>query len=246
MRSAGACTLRGWVGRPSELMYYDLHIHSALSPCAEDEMTPGNVCAMARLKGLELIAVTDHNSAGNLRAFERASRERGLMLLPGIEICTSEEVHLLAYFPRVEQAERMGAWCKEQLKGQKNRPDYFGPQLLMDHQDQVTGEEEALLIGALAADLSQVCRRVEAGGGVTVPAHVHRSFGLITVLGFFPPEAGFKAAEVQPGEGLPPGLMALYSSDAHQLGAIAEREHSLPVLPRSADAVIAFLREGIP
>ncbi|MDD4081738.1 MAG: PHP domain-containing protein [Eubacteriales bacterium] len=227
-------------------MYYDLHIHSALSPCAGDEMTPGNVCAMAALKDLGIIAVTDHNSAGNLRAFSKVCRAKGILLLPGIEVCTSEEVHVLAYFPTVSQAERMGDWCRQQLMGQKNKPDFFGRQRLLDWEDRVTGEEDALLIGALAADLNQVCGIVRALDGVPVPAHVYRSYGLMKVLGFFPPEAGFRAAEAGRDERLPEGMTALCSSDAHELGAIAEPEQKLPLKTRSAQSVLALLRDGIP
>ena len=168
------------------MLYYDLHIHSALSPCAEEDMTPCNICAMAALKGLDLIAVTDHNSGGNLRAVAQADGERELLFLPGIEVCTAEEVHILTYFPTVDAAEAMGAWCKAQLLGQRNKPQFFGAQRLMNSRDEVLGEEEALLIGALAADLGQVCSQARSLGGVPVPAHVFRSYGLMTVLGFFP------------------------------------------------------------
>lgn len=246
MTSVGACMVRGLPGHRNEQMYYDLHIHSALSPCAKDEMTPGNICNMAALKGLGLISVTDHNSTGNLRAFERVCGEKGILFLPGIEICTSEEVHVLAYFPTVLQAERMGVWCRQMLCGQKNRPEYFGHQCLFDCEDRVTGEEDMLLIGSLMADLSQVCRMVRHLEGVPVPAHVYRSYGLMNVLGFFPTEVRFGAAETLPGEHLPAGLVSLHSSDAHELGAVAEPANWLSTANRSINTVISLLREGIP
>ena len=246
MTSVGACMVRGLPGHRNEQMYYDLHIHSALSPCAKDEMTPGNICNMAALKGLGLISVTDHNSTGNLRAFERVCGEKGILFLPGIEICTSEEVHVLAYFPTVLQAERMGDWCRQMLCGQKNRPEYFGRQRLLDSEDRVTGEEDALLIGALMADINQVCLMVSHLEGVTVPAHVYRSYGIMKVLGFFPPEVPFGAAETMPGERLPEGLLSLHSSDAHELGDIAEPVNLLSVTSLSTKTVISLLREGIP
>jgi len=230
-----------WRRPRAEVLFYVLHIHSALSPCAEDEMTPHNVCAMAALKGLDLIALTDHNAAGNLRSFEEAALARGLMFLPGIEVTTAEEVHILTYFPTVDAAEAMGAWCREQLMGQRNKPEFFGTQRLFGSRDEPRGEEEALLIGALAADLGQVCKKARGLGGVPVPAHVFRSFGLMTVLGFFPAESGFLTAETKPGEQLPAGMVALHSSDAHTLGAIAEREHALPVSARTNQAVLGFL-----
>lgn len=226
------------------MLYYDLHIHSCLSPCADEDMTPCNVCAMAALKGLDLIALTDHNTGGNLPAFEQAAREQGLVFLPGIEVCTAEEVHILTYFAQVDAACAMGAWCKEQLMGQKNKPQFFGSQRLMTSRDEPLGEEDALLIGALAADLEEVCRKARSLGGVPVPAHVFRSFGLMTVLGFFPPDAGFKAAEAKPGETLPTGILPLHSSDAHTLGDIAEREQALPLTIRTPQAALDFIRTG--
>lgn len=205
---------------------------------------PCNVCAMAALKGLDLIALTDHNTGGNLKAFSEAAREQGLIFLPGIEVCTSEEVHILTYFAQVDAAEAMGAWCKEQLLGQKNNPQFFGTQRLLTSRDEPVGEEDALLIGALAADLGEVCHKARSLGGVPVPAHVFRSFGLLTVLGFFPPDAGFKTAEAKPGETLPEGIFTLHSSDAHTLGAIAEREQALPVATRTPQAVLDFIKAG--
>ena len=226
-------------------LHYDLHIHSCLSPCASDEMTPGDICAMARLKGLDVIAVTDHNTAGNLPAVAACAAREGLLLLPGLEVCTREEVHVLCYFPTVQTAVEMGAWCRQRLPAMKNRPDFFGRQLLMDAQDRVTGEEDALLIGALSAGLSEVCAQVRALLGVPVPAHINRgSNGILTALGFLPAEERFTALEVDDTLPCPmdlSGWRVLRSSDAHQLGDIAERGREMEVAGRRAEAVLAWL-----
>lgn len=226
------------------MLYYDLHLHSCLSPCADKDMTPNNICAMARLKGLDLIALTDHNTSGNLWAFEQTAKENGLLFLPGLEVCTAEEVHLLAYFPSVEQAGRMGDWCLKHLPPEKNRPEFFGRQVLMDAMDQEVGEEDALLIGALSQDLESVILQVRSLGGVTVPAHIHRSFGLLTVLGFLPGDPDFPTVEIKPGETLPEGRRGITSSDAHRLGDIAERLNTLPVAEKSVTAVLSWLAGG--
>lgn len=212
-------------------LHYDLHIHSCLSPCASEDMTPNNICGMAHIKGLELIAVTDHNSALNLRALAEAARRFQLLFLPGIELCTREDVHLLGYFPSVEAAEEMGARIRPLLPAMKNRPDFFGRQLLMDEADRVTGEEDALLIGALNLGFSEAVALVRALGGAPVPAHIHRGNGLIEMLGFIPPGDQLKAAEVKPGDPVPEGYAILHSSDAHQLQDISERGNTLPCLP---------------
>lgn len=221
--------------------FYDFHIHSCLSPCADDDMEPGNVCAMAALKGLQAIAITDHNTARNLRAFSVAAQRQGLLLLPGMELCTREEVHLLAYFPHVDAAEAVGALCRPLLGDFKNRPDFYGHQRVVDADGQQLAEEDALLIGALDIDLNNLCDLVRAHGGVPVPAHIVRGNGLVTMLGFVPPGAGFRTLEAPLGAMDATGYRVLHSSDAHNLGDIAEPEHTLPCEMTVPD-ILAWMR----
>lgn len=208
-------------------LYYDLHIHSCLSPCAAEDMTPGNICGMAHIKGLQAIAVTDHNSARNLRACCEAARRFDLLFLPGIELCTREEVHLLSYFPTLEAAEEMGQRCLELLPPMKNRPDFFGAQIVMNAQDEEIAREDALLIGALSIGFSEACSLVRSLGGVPVPAHIHRMNGAIQMLGFLPPQDAITAVEVKEGDFVPEGYRVLRSSDAHQLSDISEPLYTL-------------------
>ena len=221
--------------------FYDFHIHSCLSPCADDDMEPGNVCAMAALKGLQAIAITDHNTARNLRDFSVAAQRQGLVLLPGMELCTREEVHLLAYFPHVDAAEAVGALCRPLLGDFKNRPDFYGHQRVVDADGQQLAEEDALLIGALDIDLNNLCDLVRAHGGVPVPAHIVRGNGLVTMLGFVPPDAGFRTLEAPLGAMDATGYRVLHSSDAHNLGDIAEPEHTLPCEMTVPD-ILAWMR----
>lgn len=204
-------------------LYYDLHIHSCLSPCAEEEMTPGNICGMAHLKGLDVIAITDHNSALNLRAAKKMAQAFGVLLIPGMEICTREEVHVLAYFETVEAAEEMGALCRAHLPPMKNRPDFFGRQLMMDEEDEVKGEEDALLIAATDLSFSDVCKAVRALRGVPVPAHIYRGNGLVKMLGFIPGEDRISSIELNESDHAPAGYRCLYSSDAHRLDMMHEK-----------------------
>lgn len=202
-------------------------------------MSPANLCAMARLKGLDMIALTDHNTGGNLESAAEAARRNGLLFIPGMELCTREEVHLLAYFPDVASALAMDAAIKPLLPRAKNRPDTFGRQILMDSSDQMLGELDALLIGALDADLGTLYDLVRSHGGAAVPAHIYRGYGLIRVLGFMPETPRFHAVELLPGQKVPEGCLALYSSDAHSLGMIHERLHTLPC--HDAASLIAAL-----
>ena len=107
-------------------MFVDLHIHSCLSPCADDDMTPANICGMAHLKGLDAIAVTDHNTGRNLPYVKEAADYYGLILLPGMEITTKEEVHLLGYFRDVETAVAVGEIFSSHLPPMKNKPVNLG------------------------------------------------------------------------------------------------------------------------
>ena len=207
-------------------MFVDLHIHSCLSPCADDDMTPANICGMAHLKGLDAIAVTDHNTARNLPYVKEAADYYGLILLPGMEITTKEEVHLLGYFRDVETAVEVGEIFSSHLPPMKNKPDFFGNQFVMNTDDEVQAVEERLLIGATDPDLAECTQIIREHGGAAVPAHINRGHGLLVNLGLFPEEPDFPVVEVRPelpvNEKLISGKRRLWSSDAHHLGDILE------------------------
>lgn len=223
--------------------YYDFHIHSALSPCADEDMTPNNIVNMARLKGLSMIAVTDHNSCGNLRAVMQVAADDPLVL-PGIEIETAEEVHILGYFPSIRQAEAMEKRIKEHLPFIPNRPEIFGRQLYMDADDTVTGEEEGLLVTATTLGVPDVFSMVQDLGGVAVPAHIDRgSYSILSNLGFLPPELAIRTVEITAKnrarlEERYKNLTILTSSDAHYLGDIAEMEQYIDTSTKTTHEIL--------
>ena len=133
--------------------FYDLHLHSCLSPCAEDDMTPANIAGMGSLCGLQLMALTDHNSCGNCRAFLQACRQYGIVGVPGMELTTAEEIHLVCLFPDLEQAEAFDRAVQTKRFPIRNKPAVFGNQYYMDAEDKVLGEEPNLLIPATRLDL---------------------------------------------------------------------------------------------
>ncbi len=228
-------------------MFVDLHIHSCLSPCADDDMTPANICGMAHLKGLDAIAVTDHNSARNLPYVKEAADYYGLLLLPGMEITTREEVHLLGYFPTVAAAVAAGEIFSSHLPPIPNRPEFFGRQLVMDTDDQIVAEETRMLIGATDLDLTECTEIIRSRGGVAVPAHINRgSNGLLVNLGMMPAEPEFPVVEVSPGLPVDAGAVAgravLHSSDAHQLGNILEAVFDFPTGRFSLGGLFDVLR----
>ena len=226
----------------------DLHIHSCLSPCADGEMTPNNIVNMAYIKKLDVIAVTDHNSAKNLPAVAGAARKRGLVLLPGLEVQSREEVHLLCYFETLEAALAFGDAIYAHLPDVANRTDIFGEQLVMDANDTVTGAEPRLLIQSLRLSIDEVCALTEDFGGLVVPAHVNREANSILYnLGFIPPGLGFPALEVCAAAPAPAVDLSKYrvihSSDAHMLGAILEPKQVIEAPARSARGMLQALKK---
>ena len=228
-------------------LFADLHIHSCLSPCGDNEMTPGNILGMAVVKGLDAVAISDHNAARNLPAAQKIADAYGLLLIPAMEITTKEEVHMLGYFPDVPTAVEFGKMIKEHLPAKKNKPSLFGDQLVMDEDDQVIDTEDALLIGATDLPLEMCAEKVRAVGGVPVPAHINRgSNGLLVNLGFMPTAPDFTTVEVWrklpcPFEPLE-NKHVLHSSDAHYLGDIQEPEFTLHLPEKSVAALLSWMR----
>lgn len=227
-------------------MFVDLHIHSCLSPCGDADMTPGNILGMAALKGLDAVAIADHNSALNLPAAQEIAGAYGVLLVPAMEITTREEVHLLGYFPDVRSAVACGEMLRAHLPKRKNKPALFGEQLILDADDRVIGAEEALLIGATDLSLTECAHLVRGYGGVPVPAHINRGAnGLLMNLGFMPETPAFSAVEVWRALPCAPepleGRHILHSSDAHYLGDILERKFALHPPERSVRGLLHWM-----
>ena len=223
-------------------IFCDLHIHSCLSPCGDMLMTPNNIVGMAFIKQLDAIAVCDHNTAENLPAVKEVADMMGVVLLPGMELTTREEAHMLAYFPDVDSAVRFGRLVHEQLPPIPNRPEFFGRQVIMDAQDEEVGEESTLLISALDWSFEECERQIHLHGGLCVPAHINRgSNGVLNALGFLPGDAKYDALEISDAVAMPPidikGQRTLRSSDAHYLENILEPTFQLEVREKSAQGI---------
>ncbi len=215
-------------------MYYDLHIHSALSPCGDADMTPNNIVNMALLKGLDVIAVADHNTCQNVKSVMRAAEDK-LLVIPAMEIETSEEVHMLTLFPELSAAEEMERILIEKSNYLKNRAEIFGNQYLMNEYDEIIGEEERLLVTATGLDIYEVVNTVQKMGGVAIPAHIDRtSYSILSNLGFIPPDLKISAVEITPKnreklQDKYADFMVISNSDAHYLGDISERNFTLDI-----------------
>ncbi len=229
----------------------DLHIHSALSPCADKDMTPNNIVNMAILKGLDAIAVTDHNTSGNLGALGRCAQKSGLILIPAIEVETAEEIHIVCLFPDIQAANEFDNIVKQALPDIKNRPDIFGRQLIMDENDNIIGEEHRMLLAASGLTIDDVIMLVRKLNGAPIPAHIDRpSYSILSNLGILPQELDIKYLEISRDcDGLlfrstRPELDRYHlikSSDAHHLGDILERTNFLELDVLNAEEIIKKL-----
>lgn len=222
--------------------YCDLHIHSCLSPCADDDMTPWNLVGMARVKGLDVIALSDHNTALNTPEAVAAGEAYGVQVIPGMEITSREEVHILGYFSSVQDALAAGDTVYAHLPQVQNQPALFGNQIIIGPDDAPSGTLGKLLINATNLSVAEVCALVRSFGGVPVPAHINRGAnGMIGALGLMPFLPEYPVVEVYPGVACPAyatkGRFVLHSSDAHRLEDLQERTFSLDVQPTAEDVV---------
>jgi predicted metal-dependent phosphoesterase TrpH len=174
----------------------DLHVHTCLSPCGDLQMSPRKITEQVRKQGVALVAICDHNSAENVPAVIKAAEETEIVVLPGMEICTSEEIHLLAIFDNMDSVEQMQALVYRNLDG-RNDPDIFGMQVIANELDEVIGFQEKLLIGATTLTVERVVDEVHGLGGAAVASHVDReSYSVISQLGFIPETLRFDALEL--------------------------------------------------
>ena len=174
----------------------DLHIHSCLSPCSDWDMSPKKIVRKSLEQHLDLIAICDHNTAENVAAAIREGARQGIAVLPGMEICSREEVHLVVLFNSVEDTLKMQEYVYAHLPGE-NQPEVFGHQVVADEHDQVLGENPRLLIGATGLSLLDIVENAHALDGICISSHVDRpSYSLIGQLGFIPEDLHLDAVEV--------------------------------------------------
>lgn len=208
----------------------DVHVHTGLSPCAEDEMTPNNIIRLAKLEGRDFLVISDHHSVGNVAVCQRVGKEHGIAVLPGMELETREEVHVLAIFPDLASAYETERWVEKRLLPVANRPQLFGNQLLFDDSDQIVGQKEVLLAQSLPDPLELVTAQLKKVGALVVPAHIdRRSHGLLGQLGVVPPDLIADGMEVGDAAKLADlkrrfpdleGCSWVKGSDAHWLAAL--------------------------
>lgn len=231
---------------------YDLHIHTCLSPCGDNDMTPANIVCMAQLKGLDVIAITDHNSVLNCEPAMKYGEAFGVLVIPGMELTTEEEVHVVCLFPTLEKALGFGRYVDERLIRVPNDPKIFGHQYIMDEDEQIKGELPDLLINATSIGFSDVASALAPYDGVMIPAHLDKSStSLISNLGFIPPDSTFHTFELKKmaslhglrkAHGYLNGCNVITSSDAHYLEHINEAVNTLNVNDKSIEGILEVLK----
>lgn len=233
--------------------YYDLHLHSCLSPCADNDNTPRNLAGVGKLAGLQLMALTDHNTCRNCPAFFEAAAEMGIIPVAGMELTTAEDIHMVCLFPTLSDALAFDEEIDTRRVRIKNRPDIFGEQLLTDAADNVLGVEEHLLSNATGVSLDESVPLAAKYHGVCYPAHIDREAnGILAVLGMLPDTPRFSCVELHDSEKEPPlrakmtlPQTVIISSDAHYLWDIRDKANTLELADGDpAKRLIERLREG--
>ncbi len=232
----------------------DLHLHTVLSPCAEAEMLPEFILERAEVLGLSLIAVTDHNSAENCEAVMQAAAGTRIAVLPGMEVQTREEVHLLCLFDRLDQVLDWQGLVYANLPSVKNRPEVFGAQVVLDASGEPVGFNDRLLATSAFLSVDETVRRVGELGGVAIPSHVDRPvYSIIANLGFIPPDLGIRGVEIsalidaKDARSRIPGLEGytlVANGDAHRLKEMVCRTTLKMAAPTAVELGLALAGEG--
>lgn len=211
---------------------YDFHIHTTASPCGDELMTPHNIVLMSVLKGLDVIAITDHQTVTNCEAVMKVGKKHGLLIIPGMEIECNEEFHMIALFQNLVSAYAMEKWLWQYLPPIENRPSIFGEQWKMDEKDACIGKIKQLLLVAAevsAKDILEEARKLKAW---IYPAHIDRnSYSILSNLGSIPEEYHLSTLEISKDASYSQyqkdyqNYQIIQSSDAHYLEQISEREN---------------------
>ncbi len=228
-------------------VYYDLHIHSALSPCADDSMRPRDIANMAKLKGLDIISVVDHVCGKNMAVAKKEAESAGLLFLPGIEATASNGTHLLCYFRRIEDALAFSDIIYDSLPSSPGKAAYYGNQLVFSADDDIIEEKLKPLAANTPYTTWEIIGLAMEHGGIVIPAHINREYqGILHTEGQKAlREYPFTAVEVKHhlpmNYGIIKGLKVIDNSDAHILYNINEAINYFDIKEKSVEAVFHYL-----
>jgi len=231
----------------------ELHLHTVVSPCAGVEMIPPLIVQEAVKRDINLLAITDHNTTANVVAVQKAAAGTGLTVLPGMELQTTEEVHLLCLFDTPDQMAAWQTFVDARMPPLENNIEYFGEQFVVDETGEFIRRENQLLLTSAKISLVEAVTEVNRLEGLAIPAHVNRSsFSLIANLGFVPFDIPFEALEISrhvtPAEACRkfPQLRQyplIQNGDVHYLHEFLGSTHFQLAAPMIAEMKLAFLKE---
>ncbi|NMC94074.1 MAG: PHP domain-containing protein [Syntrophorhabdus sp.] len=230
----------------------DLHIHSTLSPCGSLEMSPNNIIAKAKEVGLHLISVTDHNMVENSLPTYTIGKKFGITVLFGMEVQTSEEIHLLAFFDNYDLAHTFQDKIYNLLPDIQNDAEYFGDQVVVDEENEIIRFETRLLLNSAQISITDATKWIKDHGGLAIPSHIDSpTFSIISQLGYIPDDLPFDALEVRNKEkiiDLLPLIMKkdipfVSFSDAHYLKDIGRRRISLDLKKPNCSEIANALKQ---
>jgi PHP family Zn ribbon phosphoesterase len=209
----------------------DLHIHTVLSPCGSLEMSPKAVIKKAKEESLDIIAITDHNSMLNCPAYSYFAKKENLLFINGVEIQTSEEIHIIALFPNWKLAKQFDVILSKSLLQIPNDSEFFGDQVVIDKDENIIKMYETALINSSTWSYEETIEKIKLFNGVYFPAHINAgNYSVLSQLGFIPNSPELYATEIILRENIENflisnpnlnGLNLLTNSDAHYLKDIA-------------------------
>lgn len=215
-------------------------------------MTPANIVGMAALKGLDVIALTDHNSCKNCPAIMKWAKEYGVTVLPGMELTTMEEVHVVCLFSELKDAMAFDQYVYAHLMAFPNDEKVFGKQQIYNEEDQIVGRVENLLINATDISFDHVYGLMEQFHGFMVPAHIDKTANsLLANLGFVPPDSQFCCVElkdmgrlhqIKASNPYIERCRIICDSDAHYLEQIHEAQYTIYAESAEREKVIGALK----
>jgi len=162
-------------------------------------MSPAAIVRTAIERAIDIIAITDHNSAENIISAQKAAERKNITVLAGMEITSSEEAHILALLNGTEGIHKLQDMVYKKLQPGENNEKLFGEQVVVNENDEVLAFNKKLLIGATALSAQDIVETIHSLGGLAVASHVDRdAFSIISQLGFIPEDLHFDALEISP------------------------------------------------
>lgn len=223
---------------------YDLHIHSALSPCADDNMTPSNIVGFAKLQGLDAVAIADHNAIANVKVAMDVGDAFDVVVVPAMELQTAEDIHVLCLFEKFEDLQSF--YNSIHFADIQNRAEIFGEQLILDEDDNILGKEQRMLLVASGVSVEEVVSLAKQHNGIAVAAHIDREEnGMVAILGTVTEDFSvveISATATKQIQCYTTGRKVITNSDAHTLEDIGVADGELEVTERSAKGILQALR----